>query len=480
MEVRQWCKGLEPQDVLSWFDKLSQIPHGTGNLEQISDAVLGWLKDLGLRAVKDEWCNVKGFMDATPGCEDRRTLLLTAHLDMVCAKENDSQHDFLRDPIPVYLADDGDTITADGTTLGADDGMGVAYILALLGDKTVEHGPIEVILTADEETDMNGALNLDYSDLKASVVVCLDGDPISVAGAGQLDTRACIAFETEDAPEGMTFYKLTVSGLLGGHSGLEAMKERGNAAMILTRALVALEKDAQARLCSVTSGNDSSTAFAYHAEAVFAVAAEKEQAMKAVIAAVQAEIANELLLRDEGVTLTVEKCAAAKLIKAEGVKKFFDFMMLVPEGVCSRNMSAPTLMESSVNTGVIRTEEDAFIILSTIRSGVKSRKYVLYERIVRLAALIGAELTVDCDLPEWPRRLPAEIEALCVETFPNCPIIIDEATNECGVFCDNLPGAGVVSLQCPYKGAHSTNECVSLKDVGLYYGYFKDFVKRLK
>ncbi len=481
METREWCRGLEPKEVLKWFDALSCIPRGSGDLGKVSDAVAAWLRDMGLRAEKDAWCNVKGFKAASPGCEDRPTLMLTAHLDMVCAKEDGSAHDFLRDPIPVYLAGDGDTITADGTTLGADDGMGAAMILALLEDETLAHGPIEAAFTADEETDMSGALNMDYSDFSAEVVVNLDGDPIGVAGAGELDTRAVLDFEKEAAAEGWAFFKISVSGLQGGHSGMEATKERGNAAMLLARTLAALEKETPFRLADMLSGNDSSTAFAYYASAVVAVPEEGERALQAVISRLQADFSAELRGRDEGVQLRAEKCAAAEWVAAAAdTARLLDFLLLVPEGVQSRNMDFPALMESSVNTGVIRTEESAFVVLSTIRSGVKSRKYALYERMERLCALLGAALSIDNDLPEWPRKLSPELEALCRECFPDSPVIVEEATNECGIFCANLPNASVVSLQCPYEGAHSTSERISLKNVGIYYARLREFVEKLR
>ena len=195
----------------------------------------------------------------------------------------------------------------------------------------------------------------------------------------------------------------------------------------------------------------------------------------------QAVFSAELVLRDEGVKLGAEKCAAVDaVICAADTKRLLDFLLLVPDGVCSRNMASPALMESSVNSGVVRTLDDAFTVLSTVRSGLKERKYALYERMERLAALCGAELSVDNDLPEWPRRLTPELEALCHECFPTSPIVIEEATNECGIFCANLPNASVVSLQCPYKGAHSTNESISLKDVGVYYARMREFVEKLK
>lgn len=480
METREWCRGLEPKEVFRYFDALSCIPRGSGNLEAVSDAVVGWLREMGLRAQKDKWCNVKAFKPASPGCEERPALLFTTHLDMVCAKTDGSTHDFLRDPIPVYLDADGDTITADGTTLGADDGMGAAFVLAILADDTLLHGPLEALFTADEETDMSGALNCDYGEFKASVVVNLDGDPIGVAGAGELDTRLRIAYGTEAAGE-RSFYKVTVSGLQGGHSGMEATKERGNAATLLARTLAALEAEVDFRLVSFTGGNDSSTAFAYYAAAEIALAPDSDETLAAVISRMQAVFSAELVLRDEGITLRAEKCAAAEqVIRAADSKRLLDFLLLVPDGVCSRNMAAPGLMESSVNTGVVRTGGGAFTVLSTVRSGLKERKYALYERMERLAALCGAELSVDNDLPEWPRRLSPELEALCHECFPTSPIVIEEATNECGIFCEHLPNASVVSLQCPYKGAHSTNESISLKDVGLYYARMREFVGKLK
>ena len=194
--TRNWYKGLEPQKVYEYFDKLSMIPRETGNMEHVSDAVVSWIADLGLKVSKDEYCNVKAFKPASAGYEECDAVMFTAHLDMVCAKVDGSTHDFAKDPIDI-IVEDGGKITADGTTLGADDGMGVAMILAILADDDLPHPPLEVLFTTDEETDMNGALKADYSDFRSTLIINLDGDPIGIAGAGELDTRERFAFGTE-------------------------------------------------------------------------------------------------------------------------------------------------------------------------------------------------------------------------------------------------------------------------------------------
>ena len=198
------------------------------------------------------------------------------------------------------------------------------------------------------------------------------------------------------------------------------------------------------------------------------------------MAACQQTFAEELVLRDEGVCLSVTEgeCVAQAPAKA-ATERLIAFLATVPEGVCSRNLAYPGLMESSVNTGVVFMEDGKYVVVSTIRSGVKSKKYYLYDRIVLLCKAMDIELTIDYDLPEWPMKVSDEILDLCKKIYPECSLIIEEATNECGIFCDNMPQASVISLQCPYQGAHSTTESISLSDIGKYYTRLKEFITHL-
>jgi len=221
---KKWYDGLAPQSVFRFFDEIDQIPRGTGNMQAISNAVVGWLRAMGVRAEKDAFCNVKAFKAASPGYESAPSVMLTAHLDMVCAKTDWSKHGFLRDPIEVMLLPDGDTITANGTTLGADDGMGAAMILALFADDRLPHPALEAAFTADEESDMNGAIGMDYSDFCSKLIINLDGEPIGIAGAGEMDTAEELPYRRVKVPADYAFRKVTLGGLAGGHSGADAAK----------------------------------------------------------------------------------------------------------------------------------------------------------------------------------------------------------------------------------------------------------------
>ena len=468
--MANWYDGLEPKKVLEYFEQLSRIPRGSGNMEAVSDAVTAWLRGMGLRAGRDAFGNVKAFKPASPGMEDVAPVLLTAHLDMVCAKVEGSDHDFTRDPITVLLDSDGDTIRADGTTLGADDGMAAAMILAIFADDSLVHPPLEALFTADEETDMSGALNFDYSDFRASLIICLDGDPIGVAGAGELDVRSRLPFRREAVAEGSVCRTVSVSGLQGGHSGKDSTLERANAAMLLNRCLMELSREGQVQLVDLRSGVGSSTAYAVSAKAVVAVPEGDCGRIAEQLAALEATLRQELKLRDEGVCLSFEDAEQRDTaVDGETFEKLMTFLTALPDGVCSHDFANNGMMESSVNTGVIFPEGDSLVLLTTIRSTVKSRKYYLYDRITRLCRYFGAELSVDNDLPQWDRKVTDEVLSLCRRIYPDCELVIQEGTDECGIFSERMPAAQVITLQCPYHNAHSTNEWISAKLIGVYY-----------
>lgn len=481
--LSKWYEGLEPSTVFKYFDAISQIPRETGNMDGISSAVLSWLKEMGIKAERDQWNNVKAWKDATPGYEKAPGIMFAAHMDMVCCKTAESKHDFAKDPIDIQLID-GDIITANGTTLGADDGIGMAFALAILASKDIPHPAIEVVFTTDEETDMRGALNLDYSKFNSKLVISLDGDPIGVAGAGEIDTIESFDISYEDIKAGSACYKISVSGLQGGHSGMESTKERANAAMYLNRIVMALSKAVPMQLLDFTSGfgkEGRSTAFAYYAEAAVACNHFELPEINRLLKNLLSQFQVELKGRDEGIEISIQETALyQKALAADSTEKLCNLLCALPDGVFTRSMEHNGLMDSSVNTGVVYQENGKCFLLTTIRSALSSRKQYLCERVERICCAMEIDFLVDCDLPQWDMKISPEVMALCQKIYSENREIIEEGTSECGIFCDRMPQAAVVALGCPYSGAHSTTEQISAGNCKKYFEKLLTFIAELK
>jgi len=476
-----WIGSLEPRRVLEFFSDISAIPRETGNLEQISSAVESWIHGMGLKVVRDRFCNVKAFKPASPGYEDAPAVMLTAHLDMVCVKVPGSGHDFKKDPIHIKVQN-GDTIKADGTTLGADDAIGAAMILAVLESKTLRHPALEAVFTADEETDMSGALNMDYSDLKSKLILNLDSPALGVAGAGQLDVRMKLRWSAVPVKAGYVPCEIEISGLQGGHSGDEATKERGNAVMLLNRVLMEFEKRFDCQLLGIQGGSGMSTAFASHAAAKVAIASGSVDEAEEIVRKLQDEFKAELQLRDPGVCVTFRRAEDADYTAADrqDSHRLIQLLAALPDGVFSMNLAYPGLMESCVNIGVVEMEKSEFVVVATIRSIIKSKKYYLYDRIQLICETLGVESSVDYDLPQWDMKLSDEMLALAQSVYSGCPLLIEQGTNECGVFCDRMPEASVISVLFGISGAHSTNENISAKECELYYKRLVELLEKRK
>ena len=476
-----WIGTLEPRRVLEFFSDISAIPRETGNLEQISSAVESWIRGMGLKVVRDRFCNVKAFKPASPGYESAPAVMLTAHLDMVCVKVPGSEHDFKKDPIRI-IVQNGDTIKADGTTLGADDAIGAAMILAVLESKVLRHPALEAVFTADEETDMSGALNMDYGDLKSTLILNLDSPALGIAGAGQLDVRMKLRWLPVPVKAGYIPCEIEIYGLQGGHSGDEATKERGNAVALLNRVLMAFEKRMDLQLLQIQGGSGMSTAFASHATAKVAIASDAVDEAAEIVRKLQDEFKTELQLRDPGVRVAFRRTEGAECMAADrhASHRLIQLLAALPDGVFSMNLAYPGLMESCVNIGVVEMGKNDFVVVATIRSIIESKKYYLFDRIMLICEALGVESSVDYDLPQWDMKLSSETLALAKSVYSDCPLLVEQGTNECGVFCDRMPEASVISVLFGISGAHSVNECISARECELYYKRLVELLEKLK
>ncbi len=481
MEKYEAIAGLEPQDVLRCFWKLSEIPREPGYKRPSSDFILQYARSLGLEAKQDESLNVIVHKPATKGYENAPVVMLQAHLDMVCEVAPGVVHDFKKDPLKLLVID-GDKVQADGTSLGADDGLGVAIIMAILADRSLHHPALEAVFTTDEETDMNGAFGLDFSQFKSRFIINLDSEAVQVCGAGEMEVCMELPHETEPLADGSAVYALEIGGLMGGHSGAQAMQELGNAVTLLSRILCALEKETSFQLVSFTGGHGFSTSFARNATALLAFDKSQLNIVQKVIATYKETFKQELRKRDPDVTVTIEPHAPSEKqgFSSRVTKKLLTLLTCLPDGICSLNRDFPGAMESCSNVGVVETHPDRLMVAATIRSVAAPKKYYLYDKMARLCAALEINCAISRDLPQWDYSLDDDLLKLIGEIYPDCTPTLAQGTLEAGIFCTNMPGVSFVALAPPYYNAHSPNEYFLASECAANYQQLKTLLRRLK
>lgn len=459
MKRYDMIEGLEPQDVLRCFWDLSEIPREPGFKEPVSNFMVNYVNGLGLEVHQDEAYNVIARKPATPGYEDAPTVMLQAHMDMVCEKEPGVEHDFRKDPLRL-LVENGDKITADGTTLGADDGLGVAIIMAILADKTLEHPAIEAVFTTDEETNMNGAYGLDFSQLKSQIILNLDSHAIQVSGAGEMEVSVEIDAEKKPLPGGLDVYTLEIGGLKGGHSGAQATQELGNAIALMARVLCALEKKVSYDLIRVQGGRGFPTAFARNATAVIALASQQVPLAQEIVTQCLEDFRRELEKRDPDVEVALSPAeeSASQVLTQEVKDTLLTLLTCLPDGLLSLNRDFEGAMESCSNVGVLETYSDRIYIGLLIRSVIASKKYQIFDKVVRLSEALKTTYTVRRDLPQWDYSMDENLLDLICDVYESRQLRLSEGTLEAGIFCENMPGVSFVALAPPYYNPHSPRE----------------------
>ena len=478
MDMYEQIKGLEPQNVLRCFWDLSRVPRPSGYRQPVSNFVADYARALGLEVHQDAAWNVIVRKPGSKGSENAPPVMLQAHLDMVGEKVPGNPHDFSKDPIKLVI--DGDKVTADGTTLGADDGIGVALMMAILADDTLRHPPIEAVFTTDEETDMSGAMALDFSQFKSKTILNLDSSPVEVCGAGELSFVVRFTCERTALQAGYGVYALSVSGLQGGHSGDNAIDERASANDLAARVLCALEKELPLQILSFTGGADFSTAFAREATALLALPESDLPAAEKVVAKCLADFKHELKHRDAGVTLALT-AAESELapLGDRAAEKLLTLLSCLPDGLLALNREFPGKMETCSNVGVVKTSEEEIAIFVTMRSMIASRRYNLFNKVERLCKALGVAYTVLTDLPQWDYTASEELMALVREIYPDEEIACAQGTLEAGFFCTNMPGASFISLCPPYYNPHSPSEYFLLSECEKYYKKLLVMLERL-
>lgn len=465
-------KDLEPKSVWTAFYELSQVPRPSKHEEKAQQFLLDWGKEHGVSVRKDETGNIIFTKPATPGYENRRGVILQAHVDMVPQKTADTVHDFLKDPIQTQI--DGEWVTAKGTTLGADDGIGVSLALAALEDKTLKHGPIEVLITYDEETGMTGAENLKPGEFEGDILLNLDSEAegeLYIGCAGGLDGMADFSYKTVKAGDGYVSYKLTVKGLEGGHSGQDIVLYRANANKIAVRILLPLLEKYGVKVADFTGGS-LRNAIPFEADVAMLVPAENEAAVKTEVERIFAIAKAEFADTDPSAQCFFEKQAEpyTSYIEDDVMLKAVKAIYACPSSVERMSPSMPGLVETSVNMAVVRTEDGHLTVRSLIRSSVDSAKEDLAEKMRCVFELAGASFATFGGYPGWTPVPTSPVIGLLNDVYhklfgKDMKVMAIHAGLECALLGAKYPNWDMVSLGPTLLHPHSPDERVKIDTV---------------
>ena len=473
----------EPKDVFHYFQEISQIPRASYHEERIADYLVSFADLHGLVHYRDQWNNVILIQDATPGYEAEDPLILQGHTDMVCEKEPDHPIDFSTDPL--QLEWEGDALSAKGTTLGADDGIAVAYLLALLSDSSLQHPRLEAVFTASEEVGMEGAKGIDLSPLQGRKLLNIDSEEEGIflsSSAGGSTVRVLLPLHREKQ-EG-TRFRLTVQGLTGGHSGTEIHKERANACLLLGRTLLTLS-DRLAFGLSALSGGNKQNAIPRSAEAELLVRPGDEDILRETVARLSETYRKEHSFSDPELELTLEAqgTAVTDVLSQEELKKLLLLLNLLPKGVQSYNPEIPELVKTSLNLGVLRMEPEELSLEYLLRSSLTSERHFLEKQISLLSASVGAEVRISDEYPAWEWDPTSELRSRMVQVYEELygkkpKVEAVHAGLECGLLMEKLPGMDAVSIGPDIQDIHTTAERLSISSTARVYQFLKEFIKR--
>ena len=471
---------LEPRNVWNNFHSLTQIPRPSGHTQKVADFLVKFGKNLGLESFKDECGNVIIRKPATPGMEGRKGIVLQAHMDMVPQKNNDKEHDFTKDPISTRIVkeDDGEWVYACGTTLGADDGLGIAAAMSVLESKTLRHGPIEALFTVDEETRMVGAKALKPGVLGGEILLNLDSETegeLYVGCAGGVDANIEFKYKTEPIPEGYKALKIVVTGLRGGHSGMEINEGRGNANKIMARLLLPLIRDFKGRLASFDGGN-MRNAIPREADAVIAVPAEKVEKAGKTVEDIAAVLKSELRKIDAGLVVTVEPSRVRKVIAGTTGKKLVQAIYACPNNVDRMSLEIEGLVETSNNLAIVKTGKETITVNTLLRGATDSLKEDLGEAVRAAFELAGAKVWFDGGYSGWSPNLESPIlktmKAQYKKLFGKEPLVMAiHAGLECGIFGEAYPHWDMISCGPTLKSPHSPAERCFVPSVGKWWKF---------
>ena len=480
-------KDLQPNDVFKYFEEISQIPRGSGNEKAISDYLTNFGKELGLETIQDKALNVIIRKPATKGYENAPTVILQGHMDMVCEKNIDTVHDFTKDPLELRI--DGDFIYANGTTLGADNGIAVAYGMAILASNDIEHPRLELLVTTDEETGMTGAMALNGQDLSGKILLNLDSEEegfFLVSCAGGVRTNVSLDIEWEDTKENLRALEISLRNLKGGHSGMEINKGRGNSNKLMGRVLNSLLENIDFSLAYINGGSKDN-AIPRECDALIVVNEKDMETVKFICKECDKTFKNELSATDKDVTVNVLESLEVpnEVFSKDSTYKAIKILNLIPSRVDTMSMEIEDLVQSSTNLGVVETDNKSIIFRNATRSSVGTLKEKIVKETQDVAEVLGGKCEVAAPYPEWQYNPESKIRELCKKVYKDvvgedAKIIAIHAGLECGLLGEKIEGLDMISFGPNMFDVHTPNEHLSISSTMNVWKLLLEILKEIK
>lgn len=474
---------LEPKEVFSYFEKISSIPRASYHEEKISNYCAEFARKHDLEYIQDELKNIIIIKEATPGYEQEEPVIIQGHLDMVCEKKPDCDIDFDTDGIRIMI--DGDDLAADGTTLGGDDGIAIAYALAILASDTIEHPRLEVIFTVAEEVGMEGASGIDVSMLKGRRLLNLDSEEEGIflagcAGGAGMKCRLpvhCVSMKG-------TSVEITIHGLNGGHSGTEINKGRANANVLMGRLLVELAKHVTYHLASLEGGRKDN-AIPRESKAILCLAEKDLDTLEQVIMKIQKDLSNEYAVTDKDVNITLEKENAGipfQMLDDASTRRALLFINAMPNGVQAMSADVEGLVETSLNLGILELNYQEMILSYAVRSSVSSAKEALLDKMAYLTESLGGSVERSGDYPAWEYKRDSafrdKLAAVYERMYGKPPVIqAIHAGLECGLLAGKLPGLDCISIGPDMQDVHTTEEKLNIPSTKRVWDFILEVLK---
>jgi dipeptidase D len=466
------------EQVIKYFEEISKIPRASGNEKGISDYLAQYAKTYVLEAAQDDVFNIIIKKPASPGYENAPTVVLQGHLDMVCVKSKDKVHDFNKDPITFKYI--GDMIYADDTTLGADNGIAMAYVMAIIASKDIKHPALEILLTSSEENNMTGAEKVNLENLAGKILVNMDATDegmLVVGCAGAVKTTTTIQADWQKPQNDWEPFIICVNGLLSGHSGEDINRGRGNAIKLLSRVLNKISQDTPLQIAQINGGVKSSL-IPNEAEAVILLPVGRYPDLQKTIKDWDEIFKSELNATDPGVTVSVLRTDAAfdKVMSTEHTKKVLEALLTLPDGVQTMDKSFANMVQSSTNLGVVSTTEKGVVIDTLIRSSVDSLKDYIKEQSYSVANLVGADFSEYAGFNAWKYNKNSRVLEACkkvyqAETGKEPEIKITHGGVECALFGERIKDLDMICFAPDIYECHTINEHVSKSSMIRTYDY---------
>jgi len=477
-------KGLKPELLWQRFFEITQVPRPSKKEEKILAYLKNLCEELKLTYKEDKVGSLVISIPATKGYEKAPVVVLQAHVDMVCEKNKGTEHDFDNDPLKLKIVDGW--VAAEGTTLGSDNGIGMAAALAIITDKDSVHGPLEVLLTVDEETGLTGASNLESGFITGKTLLNLDSEEdgaFYVGCSGGIDTAGIFNIQYEEHPKDCKCYELTITGLKGGHSGLDIHTGRGNAIKLLARTLYAF--DFKYHLSKIEGGSKRN-AIPREAEAYFCINSADEKKLTAIVTKMNEDFKNEFNTADGNVLVKVAPtdCCYQKTYAPQFTEKFIKTLLALPHGVFQMSQDIEGLVETSTNLATIVVEGDKIVVGSSQRSSIESAKRYAANSVKSVFELAGAEVKTGDGYPGWKPNLDSPILHFAKDVYKKLygkepEIKAIHAGLECGILGDKEPGLDMISFGPTITGAHSPDEKVNIETVDKFYTLLKGILKEI-